>query len=132
VINSGDAKILLVEDTLFFRRIIANVLEGAGHTVTVANNGQEAVELLEKSNSPFDLIVSDIEMPRMNGFDFAKSVRDSSVHKETPLVALSSRNDTQYQKRGVEAGFDVYLEKMKPEVLLEVVSNLVVIARKSA
>lgn len=124
-------QILLVEDTVFFRRAIARVLTNAGHQITMATNGKEALEFLEKSPKKFDLIVSDIEMPRMNGFQLAQSVRKNSILAQIPMLAISSRADKKYIDQGRNAGFDVYLEKLKPELLIDAVARLTSDKRKA-
>jgi two-component system chemotaxis sensor kinase CheA len=117
-------RILYVEDAAFFRRHVCKTLQAQGLEVVTANNGREACELLEKSGAqPFDLIVSDIEMPVMNGFEFAKSVR-KSAWSHLPLIALSTRSDQSHVEKGLEAGFDAYLEKMNPEELIQTIRNL--------
>ena len=117
-------RILVVDDTMFFRKTVTKILEKAGHHVTVANDGQDALDLLYKSNEEFDLIVSDIEMPRLNGFEFARAVRGNDRYKNVPMLALSSKADRDFVKEGLGAGFDAYLEKLKPNVLLQTVSDL--------
>lgn len=121
----SQANILVVEDTSFFRKMIKSSLERAGHKVTLANDGQEAVDLLNKTESPFDLVISDIEMPRLDGFDLAESIRSHSVHGGTPMLALSSRFDERSVERGRLVGFNLYMEKFKPETLNEKVLELI-------
>lgn len=123
-ISNLKLRVLLVEDTVFFRRAIANVLESVGHHITVAVDGRDALDKLEKSPSQYDLIVSDIEMPRMNGFELAEAVRANKDLCSLPLLAISSRADKGYTDRGIKSGFNVYLEKLKPKVLLEAVSSI--------
>lgn len=123
--RSGVKEILLVEDTAFFRRIVKEVLEKAGYKVTAAVDGMEAAEILQKGGHEFSLILTDIEMPRMNGFELAKAVRANSKYKGTPILALSSRFDQKYTAEAARVGIDHYLEKMKPEILLEAVSTLI-------
>jgi len=123
--RSAVKEILLVEDTAFFRRIVKEVLEKAGYKVTAAVDGLEAAEILQKGGQEFSLILTDIEMPRMNGFELAKAVRGNSKYKSTPILALSSRFDQKYTTEAASVGIDHYLEKMKPEILLEAVSSLI-------
>lgn len=118
-------EILLVEDTVFFRKAVAAVLKKVGHNVTLAVDGKDALEIMEKQGKPFDLIISDIEMPRMNGFDLAKTIRLNPLYAKTPLLALSSRADQRYIEIGIQSGFDGYMEKLKPTLLLETISTLV-------
>ena len=69
-------------------------------------------------------MVSDIEMPKMNGFALAKAVRSHARFSHLPMLAVSSRADKLYTDRGLEAGFNVYLEKVQAPVLLETVLQL--------
>jgi two-component system chemotaxis sensor kinase CheA len=124
--------ILLVEDTVFFRRAVAKVLTDAGHEVTMANDGKEGLDILEKHPGKFQLIISDIEMPRMNGFEFAKAIRKNATLAQLPLLALSSRADKNHTDEGLKSGYDMYLEKLRPEVLLGAISNLMISKRKTA
>jgi two-component system, chemotaxis family, sensor kinase CheA len=123
----GDAvagRILLVEDTVFFQRAITKVLERRGYQVVFASNGVEALEQVKKEARVFDLIVSDIEMPKMNGFELARALRQFPPYKSVPLLAVSSKADAAFRKEGLAAGFDMYLEKLKPEVLLAAIAEL--------
>lgn len=127
-----ELRILVAEDTTFFRRAFSDVLKRAGHRVDFAVDGIEALEALEKDPASYDLLISDIEMPRMNGFDLAKSVRERSHLAHLPMMAVSSRADAASSEKGIESGFDVYLEKLKPEVLLRMVRKLGKPSRRSA
>jgi two-component system chemotaxis sensor kinase CheA len=114
--------ILLVEDTVFFRKTISQCLESVGHTVVCAGDGQEGLNQLEK-RSDIELIVSDIEMPNLNGFEMAKAIRGRSEFQEIPMIAVSSKADDKHIKKGKEAGFNMYLEKLKQDQLLESISS---------
>lgn len=116
--------VLLVEDTAFFRKAIKQVLEEKNFKILTANNGSEAMDILNRSDLSIDLIVSDIEMPVMNGFQFAASVRKHPKYKKVPMLAISSRADNQYRTQGLQAGFNTYLEKLKPPVLLAAIKEL--------
>jgi two-component system chemotaxis sensor kinase CheA len=124
-IDPSAHEILLVEDTAFFRRVVKDVLDRAGYRVTIAGDGFEASELLRATKSRFSLIISDIEMPKMNGFEFATFVRGNAEHSKTPMLGLSSRFDQKYIQEAKRVGFDLYLEKMRPEVLLQSVAGLI-------
>jgi two-component system, chemotaxis family, sensor kinase CheA len=117
--------ILYVEDAAFFRSHVSRVLEAAGFNVTMANNGQDACDLL--FNAPkesFDLLLSDIEMPKMNGFEFAKSVRKNADWQKIPMIALSTRADQKHVDEGFRSGFNAYLEKMNAEELIQSISEV--------
>jgi two-component system chemotaxis sensor kinase CheA len=126
------ARILAVEDTRFFRKLIVKTLEEAGHKVTVAENGLVAMEILNNSEKPFDIIISDIEMPKMDGFRLASEVRKHPLHQKTPIMALSSKTDEGHLKKGQEAGFDCYMEKFEPEDLNHQVKELIFRTKEAA
>ena len=84
-----DRRVLLVDDSPFFRNMLTPLLEVAGYQVTTVGDADEALGLREDGQS-FDCIVSDIEMPGMNGFEFAQAVRSDQRWQDTPMVALSS------------------------------------------
>ncbi len=121
--SKNQYEVLLAEDTPFFRRVVKDVLEKAGYKVTTASDGVEAWELL-KTTSGIDLVLTDIEMPKMNGFELAKTIRANARFRELPILALSSRFDQKYTSEAARVGIDHYLEKMRPEDLLQVVQNL--------
>ena len=72
-------------------RSVARILTGAGFEVVTANDGQEGIEMLRKLGSQVALVVSDIEMPRLTGFQFAQAVRQETRFAELPMIAVSSR-----------------------------------------
>lgn len=115
----GTGKILFAEDTVFFRRHVTAVLERAGYTLTLCENGADAYDVLEKAKpGDFDLILSDIEMPKMNGLQLAQAVRANPVWKSIPMIALTTKFSADHVEEGKRAGFNSYLEKLKPEILL--------------
>ena len=121
--NDNDAKrLLLIDDSPFFRNMLAPLLAAAGYEVTSAACGDEALKILE-SGRAFDIIVSDIEMPGMNGFDFARACRDDERWKETPIVALSSHASPDDLDRGREVGFTDYVAKFDRDALLTALSQ---------
>ncbi len=112
-------RILFVEDTAFFRRHVSAVLERAGYSLKTCENGLEALNLLEKTPAnQFDLILSDIEMPKMNGMQLATAVRQLDAWKNVPMIALTTKFNPVFVDEGKKAGFNSYLEKLKPEILL--------------
>jgi two-component system, chemotaxis family, sensor kinase CheA len=123
--------ILLVEDTAFFRKAIKAVLDKAGFNVTIAYDGQDAVDFLNRNQMHIDMIVSDIEMPRMNGFSLAEYVRKHPKYREVPMLAISSRADKDFMSAGKKAGFNLYLEKLKPEILISSMNELILSSKKA-
>lgn len=110
-------RVLLVDDSSFFRNMLTPVLKSAGYSVTSANSAKDALELREQGMT-FDMIISDIEMPAMNGFEFAEAVRADQRWKSIPIVALSSHCSAAAIERGRQAGFHDYVAKFDREGLL--------------
>ncbi len=119
---SAGAKVLLVDDSDFFRNMLRPVLTVAGYQVTAVASGAAGLALLE-DGAIFDMIISDIEMPDMNGFDFATEVKKNEKWAHIPLVALSSLATERDINRGHEAGFDDYIAKFDKETLLRSLSQ---------
>ena len=115
-------RILVVDDSPFFRNLLAPLLVVAGYDVTTVESADRALGLCEAGES-FDLIVSDIEMPGMNGFEFAETVRTSTRWRNTPLVALSSHSTAKDLDRGRDVGFNDYVAKFDRDALLHALSE---------
>ncbi len=116
--SSVDPKhVLMVDDSSFFRNMLKPLLSAAGYRVTTASTATEALKLREKGEV-FDVIVSDIEMPGMDGFEFASTVRREGAWQSVPLVALSSHATPQDFNRGRDVGFNDYVAKFDRDALL--------------
>ncbi|MGI9386523.1 MAG: hybrid sensor histidine kinase/response regulator, partial [Methyloligellaceae bacterium] len=113
-----DLNLLLVDDSAFFRNMLAPLLTAAGYDVTLAESAAEALQLKERGYQ-FDVIVSDIEMPGMDGIEFAESLRDDVAWKDTPIIALSSHSSPDTIERSRSAGFLDYVAKFDREGLIE-------------
>lgn len=118
-------RILLVDDSAFFRNMLTPLLSVAGYEVTTLESPIEALELCE-TGEKFDVIISDIEMPDMDGFEFAERVRaeESSWH-DTPMLALSSHATPQDIDRGLSVGFKNYVAKFDRQTLLSAISTTI-------
>ena len=130
--NGQKAKrVLLVDDSPFFRNLLTPLLTVAGYRVTTVDSGDRALGLCE-AGEDFDVIISDIEMPGMNGFEFASAVRKAGRWQQTPLVALSSHATPKDLDRGRAAGFSDYVAKFDREALLNSLSETLSQARGAA
>jgi two-component system chemotaxis sensor kinase CheA len=101
--------VLVVDDALTIRELQRSILERAGYEVLTAADGGEALRVL--AERPADLVLTDIEMPRMDGFALTEAIRDSSELAATPVLILTSRDAEEDRRRGLEAGADGYLVK---------------------
>ncbi|MCB0215364.1 MAG: response regulator transcription factor [Chloroflexi bacterium] len=127
----GDATILIVDDQPELVDSIGMALEAAGHTVLSAGDGQTALGLLE--SEPVDLILADIAMPRMNGYQFYERVRENVDWIRIPFLFLTARTMDSDVRYGKELGVDDYLTKpIQPEDLLASVNGKLRRARQLA
>jgi two-component system, chemotaxis family, sensor kinase CheA len=118
-------KILVADDSITSRILLKNILETAGYNVTTAIDGADALNLAYSNN--FDLIVSDVDMPRMNGFELTTKIRHDKKLTEVPVVLVTSLGSTEDHERGVEAGADAYIIKSSFDEtsLLEIIKKLI-------
>ncbi len=118
-IVSSQPNLLLVDDSAFFRNMLTPVLGAQGFEVTAVDSPLEAIKLHDNEEI-FDVIVSDIEMPEMNGFEFAKFVRGNKNWGKTPIIAISSFTSNAAIEQGKEAGFHDYVAKFDREGLIQI------------
>ncbi|ODA67714.1 Gliding motility regulatory protein [Methyloligella halotolerans] len=111
-------KVLLVDDSQFFRNMLAPLLSANGYDVTLAGSGHEALELKEEGWR-FDVIVSDLEMPELDGIGFAERIKSDPHWAEIPLVALSSHTSPRLIARTRAAGFTHYVGKFDRQKLMD-------------
>jgi len=103
-------KVLFVDDSAFFRNMLTPVLKAAGYDVTTCDSANHAFELLE-NGAKFHAVVSDIEMPEINGFEFCEALRRDPRFRNIPVLALSAMVTPASIERGRQAGFDDYVAK---------------------
>jgi two-component system, chemotaxis family, sensor kinase CheA len=109
--------VLLVDDSPFFLNMLTPVLQAAGYQVTTAGSAHDALALLRDSR-PFDVVITDIEMPDMNGFQLAEAVRADPRTAELPVIALSSVVSAEAIERGRRVGFHDYVAKFDRQGLI--------------
>jgi two-component system chemotaxis sensor kinase CheA len=124
--------VLLVDDSAFFRNMLAPVLKAAGYKVRVAPNAQEGLLAL-RSGQAFDVVLTDIEMPDMNGFEFAETIRADAHLSTMPIIALSSLVSPAAIERGRLAGFHDYVAKFdRPGLIAALKEQTAVVNRAAA
>lgn len=118
--------ILVVDDSITTRTLEKSILEAAGYRVVVCVDGQDALDRLRAGIEPVDLVVADVEMPRLDGFGLLKALRDEAAFAELPVILMTSRGDAEDVAKGLELGADAYLTKQKfdQRELLDTVSQL--------
>jgi chemosensory pili system protein ChpA (sensor histidine kinase/response regulator) len=102
-------QVMIVDDSLTVRKITSRLLAREGFDVVTARDGVDALELLDE-HTP-DVILLDIEMPRMDGFEFARTIKADSRHSHIPIVMITSRTADKHRARARELGVDLYLGK---------------------
>ena len=120
------SSILVVEDSLTSRIFMRNILEAAGYEVTLNVNGSEALETIKKSKN-FDLVVSDIEMPILDGLGLVKAIRTNKQLKQLPIVLVTSLSNEKIKSDCIEAGANAYFIKgdLNQANLLSVIKELI-------
>lgn len=122
--ESTGLNILLAEDVAINQILAVKLLNKAGHTVTVADNGKIALETLEREK--FDLVLMDIQMPEMDGFETTSAIRrkEASTDEHIPIIAMTAHAMKEDQQRCLDAGMDGYVSKpINPETLFEEINR---------
>jgi two-component system chemotaxis sensor kinase CheA len=109
--------VLVVEDSAFFRQLLVPSLSAAGYRVSAVASAAEALKLRE-AGVMFDAVLSDIEMPDMNGLEFARAVRAAGAWASLPMIALTGHVEPRDVEAGRDAGFTDYVAKFEREALL--------------
>jgi two-component system, chemotaxis family, sensor kinase CheA len=117
--------IIVVEDSITSRMLLKNILETAGYEVTTAIDGVDGFTKLKEN--AFDAVVSDIDMPRMNGFDLTEKIRSDKVLSEIPVVLVTSLSKREDRERGIDIGANAYIIKSSFDQsnLLEILERLI-------
>ena len=105
--------ILVVDDSITTRTLEKGILEAAGYRVVVCVDGQDALDRLRADIETIDLVVADVEMPRLDGFGLLKALRAQDDFARLPVILMTSRGDAEDVARGLDLGADAYLTKQK-------------------
>ena len=123
VAGPARTQILLVEDSDIIREALRRLLADAGYLVTVAVDGQHGLELA--TSKRFDLVSTDVVMPRMDGYELTRALRATTAYANVPIVMVTSKGERIDRVRGFDAGVDEYITKPHDrQQLLEVVRKL--------
>ena len=116
------ATILLIEDNLEIRENLAEMLELAGHEVLLASNGIEGMNIA--ANKLPQIILSDIMMPKANGYEVIKTLKANSLTSHIPFIFLTASTEPSEMQAGLDLGADAYIRKpFEEEELMEVLSR---------
>ena len=103
------SRLLVVDDSVTTRTLLQGILDAAGFDVDTAADGQSALEKLQKAK--YDLVVSDVDMPRLDGFELTQAIRKSGAFAQTPIVLVTARETDEDKARGAASGADAYIVK---------------------
>ena len=119
------ATILVVDDSFNTREIEKSILEAYGYFVITASDGQEALEMTR--DQMYDLVITDVEMPRLDGFSLTERLRNDDRYRNIPIIIVTSREKDEDKKRGITVGADAYIVKgaFDQSNLLATVKNLI-------
>jgi two-component system chemotaxis sensor kinase CheA len=106
---ASKGRLIIADDSVTTRTLEKSILEAAGYEVTVASDGLEAWRLLQEKGA--DLLVSDVQMPRMDGFDLTAAIRNSQRFRRLPVVLVTGAESESDKTRGLEVGANAYLLK---------------------
>ena len=123
-VATKEFRILVVDDSVSTRHVEKNILEAQGYQVELAADGVEGFE--KAMEKPYDLILTDIEMPRMDGFTLTEALRQEKTYRHTPIIILSSRGSEEDKLRGMQVGANGYLVKgaFDPQQLTDTINKL--------
>ncbi|MCP4152938.1 MAG: hybrid sensor histidine kinase/response regulator [bacterium] len=120
--QNNERKILVVEDASFFQEVIRCYLRSEGFDVSVAENGEEALQMMAENN--YSLVVSDLDMPVMDGWTLLRHIKENDNMKHVPVIALTALNADEIHNQALKIGFDGYETKLNRESLLGKIEGL--------
>jgi len=118
-------RLLVVEDSLIARDLERTILDSAGYRVDVAVDGVDALEKLRVE--AYDLVITDVEMPRLDGFELLERIRGQERTRDLPVIVVTNRDRAEDRRRGMELGADAYILKSSfdQSSLLETIRRLI-------
>jgi two-component system chemotaxis response regulator CheY len=115
---------LIVDDSASMRQLISSTIQSVGHTVLSAENGRDAIEKL--GDTTVDIVITDLNMPEMDGIELIKKLRSTAAHKFIPIVMLTTEAQAEKKQEGKQAGASGWIVKpFSPTQLLDVIRKFV-------
>ncbi|MBI5029106.1 MAG: Hpt domain-containing protein [Chloroflexi bacterium] len=125
--------VMIVDDSVSVRRVVANLIQRAGWQPVPAKDGLEALEMIQRASELPDLILLDIEMPRMGGFELMATLKGQEAYRQIPIAMLTSRAGEKHRRKALELGASEYIVKpYQDDVLVNTVRNLILGSRKAS
>ncbi|OGV37251.1 MAG: hypothetical protein A2020_14405 [Lentisphaerae bacterium GWF2_45_14] len=128
--SGGSPVVLIAEDSKFFMSQLKGFMEDAGYEVITAEDGQKAYDALLSHAERIDIVLTDIEMPNMDGFEFTRKAREDSRFSGLPILAVTSIAGSAAEQKGAEVGLDEYMIKLDRDEILEKCSHYLQNGRK--
>ena len=107
--SSAPLRVLVVDDSINTREIEKDVLEAYGYLVTLAEDGLDGLRKAQQEE--FDAVLTDVEMPNMDGFTLTERLRQDDKYRDKPIIIITSRNNEEDKRRGIQVGADAYIVK---------------------
>ena len=117
-------KVLIADDSPFYLRQISKFAGDAGFEVVQAHDGRDAFEVLEREGGSIDAVLTDVEMPNMDGLEFTRKVRAANRWPELPIIAITSLSGEEAVRKGMDAGVDRYIVKLDREKIIQAVEDV--------
>jgi chemosensory pili system protein ChpA (sensor histidine kinase/response regulator) len=125
-VDNGSLQIMVVDDSLSVRTVVSNLVRSVGWEPVAVRDGLEALEHLQQAGDQPDLILVDIEMPRMDGYELMSTLKANTAFEDIPLVVLSSRAGPKHRQRAMEIGAADYIVKpYKDAEMIDIIQRLV-------
>ena len=116
--------VLLVDDSAFFRKFMRPVILASGYRVTTCEDGQEGYEVLQEHGQVFDVVITDIDMPRMNGVEFVTAAKKHEQFKNIPFIALTSHEEEDFDQDIKDIGFEALVTKANRNKVINIITEM--------
>jgi chemosensory pili system protein ChpA (sensor histidine kinase/response regulator) len=124
--GADNVQVLIVDDSFSVRRVVSNLIKSVGWQPVLAKDGLEALDIVQRSERLPDVILLDVEMPQMDGYELTSTLRAHASYRHLPIVMLTSRSGEKHRQKAFEVGATEYLVKpYRDETLLGVIRRLV-------